>query len=58
MVEFKRLLPAFVKAAEFVPVEGPAGEVEDVWAGSLQPFVVGRREEGIKLPVKFRPLRA
>jgi len=54
LFEYKVILAALIKAFEFLPVEGPTGNIETRFTGTTQPYVVGREEEGVTIPLRVR----
>lgn len=57
IMEIKHVISAMLRVVEFDEVDGPDGDVEVIWAASMQPFVIGKRDKGANAPVVIRPLR-
>ncbi|KAG9014259.1 hypothetical protein FRB94_013569 [Tulasnella sp. JGI-2019a] len=58
LFEMKVMLSTLIKAFEFLPVEGPDGKIETMFSCTLQPFIAGRLDEGVKIPLRVRETRA
>ncbi|KAG9035945.1 hypothetical protein FRB95_010153 [Tulasnella sp. JGI-2019a] len=58
LFEMKVMLSTLIKAFEFLPVVGPDGKIETVFSCTLQPFVAGRMDEGVKIPLRVREAQA
>jgi len=52
--EYKVILVALLQAFEFSPVEGPMGQIETRWSSTNQPYVIGRKDEGVTIPLTIR----
>ncbi|KAG8903763.1 hypothetical protein FRB99_002790 [Tulasnella sp. 403] len=55
LYEFKVILAALVKNFEFLETDD---KIDTIWSTTLQPFVVGKKDAGIQLPLVVRPLGA
>lgn len=54
LFEYKVILTALVKSFEFLPVEGPQGQIETRFSSTMQPYVIGRKDEGVTIPLRVR----
>ncbi|KAG9035967.1 hypothetical protein FRB95_010175 [Tulasnella sp. JGI-2019a] len=52
--EHKVILADLIKNFEFLPVDGPDGLIETVFSSTTQPYVIGKKAEGIKIPLRVR----
>ncbi|KAG8880307.1 hypothetical protein FRB97_000920, partial [Tulasnella sp. 331] len=57
LFELKVMLGTLIKAFEFLPVVGPDGKIQTMFSATLQPFVAGRLDEGVKVPLRVREVR-
>ncbi|KAG8864747.1 hypothetical protein FRB96_003332 [Tulasnella sp. 330] len=56
LFQYKVMLADLIKNFEFLPVEGPDGLIETVFSVTNQPYVIGKKSEGVKLPLRVRCL--
>ncbi|KAG9009824.1 hypothetical protein FRB94_013563 [Tulasnella sp. JGI-2019a] len=54
LFEYKVILADLIKNFEFLPVEGPDGLIETVFSSTGQPYVIGKKTEGVKIPLRVR----
>ncbi|KAG8862244.1 hypothetical protein FRB96_001823 [Tulasnella sp. 330] len=52
LFEYKVILADLIKNFEFLPVEGPDGLIETVFSSTGQPYVIGKKSEGVKIPLR------
>ncbi|KAG8862256.1 hypothetical protein FRB96_001835 [Tulasnella sp. 330] len=52
LFQYKVILADLIKNFEFLPVEGPDGLIETVFSVMGQPYVVGKKSEGVKLSLR------
>ncbi|KAG9003359.1 hypothetical protein FRB94_003182 [Tulasnella sp. JGI-2019a] len=54
LFECKVILSDLIKNFEFLPVEGPDGLIETVFSSTTQAYVIGKKAEGVKMPLRVR----
>ncbi|KAG9003358.1 hypothetical protein FRB94_003181 [Tulasnella sp. JGI-2019a] len=54
LFEYKVILADLIKNFEFLPVDELDGLIETVFSSTAQPYVVGKKSEGVKIPLRVK----